>query len=70
MPERIFDMPTLMRFARVSFNFPDVTQQIHSFLAKGVMSTHSAATFLSPAIIFFKSAGNLCTVPPEIVPIT
>lgn len=63
MPESIFDLPTLMRFSRVSAFFASSTQQIHSLRANGVMSSHSARTFGAPSIIFRMSAGSLWTVP-------
>ena len=42
------------------------TQQIYSLRASGVMSSHRASTFASPTSALRKSAGILCTVPPEI----
>jgi uncharacterized PurR-regulated membrane protein YhhQ (DUF165 family) len=55
-----------MRFALVSVFAGEVTQQIHSFLASGVMSSQSSDTFLFEIIAFLKSRGRACTVPPEI----
>ncbi len=60
MPERILDRPLLTLISRVSARLPEVTQQIHSLRAKGVMLSHKAATFLSALIALPKSAGSLC----------
>jgi hypothetical protein len=43
-----------------------MVQQIHSFRASGVMSSHAASADLLEARAFRKSAGSLCTTPPEI----
>lgn len=52
----------------VSASFPDVTQQIHSLRASGVVSSHVASAFGVDARASFKSAGSLCIVgiPSEI----
>ena len=50
-----------MRFFRVSSFFAEVTQQIHSLRASGVMSAHTPFTVASESIALRKSAGNLCT---------
>ena len=48
-----------MRFARVSSFFADVTQQIHSLRASGVMSAHTSFAMASDSIALRKSAGSL-----------
>jgi hypothetical protein len=50
-----------MRRRLVSSIFADVTQQIHSLRASGVISAQTSFTIGSDAIAFPKSAGNLCT---------
>src|SRR3989344_9646183 len=50
----------------VSDFLTDITQQIHSFLASGVMSSHAVNAFLSEVREARKSAGSLWTVPGEI----
>jgi len=50
----------------VSSFFGDITQQIHSFLASGVMSSHAAMALREFMRTFLRSCGKLCTVPPEI----
>lgn len=55
-----------MRLALVSSFLADVTQQIHSFLASGVMSSH-ISTFEYAISACIKSAGILCTAPDESV---
>jgi hypothetical protein len=52
-----------MRRRLVSSSLADVTQQIHSLRASGVMSAHTPAATGSDAIALRKSAGNLCTGP-------
>ena len=47
----------------VSGFLAEVTQQIHSLRASGVMSFH-AASAAGPARAFFRSAGSLCTAFP------
>ena len=53
-----------MRISLVSAFFPDMTQQIHSLRASGVMSSHSFRAAGVDSIAFRKSCGNVCTVPP------
>jgi hypothetical protein len=65
MPERSLSMPTLMRLFLVSSFLADVTQQIHSFRASGVMSAQRPFAVASDSMALRKSAGKLCTVPPE-----
>jgi hypothetical protein len=43
-----------------------MTQQIHSLRASGVMSVQSRFAAASDSMAFRKSAGSVCTVPPEI----
>jgi len=50
-----------MRMSRVSARFPEMTQQIHSLRASGVMSFQTASAFGVDARAFRKSAGKLCT---------
>ena len=59
MPPRILSRPTSMRRFRVSSFFADVTQQIHSFRASGVMVAQRFFTALSDSIALRKSAGSL-----------
>lgn len=53
-----------MRRCRVSSFFAEVTQQIHSFRASGVMDAHSSRAARSPWIARRRSAGNRWGVPP------
>ena len=50
MPLRILSSPTVIRLLRVSSFLAEVTQQIHSFFASGVMSAHRAFAAGSAAI--------------------
>jgi hypothetical protein len=52
-----------MRMPLVSDFLPEITQQIHSLRAKGVISFHTARTFGSALTAFRKSAGRACTAP-------
>lgn len=52
-----------MRRALVSSFLADVTQQIHSLRASGVMSAHTSFAIESDSIALRKSAGILCNVP-------
>lgn len=52
---------------RVSSFLTEIVQQIHSFRAKGVMSSQRASAFASPASAFRKSGGSGCATPPEIL---
>src|SRR3989344_2630097 len=62
--ERVF----FIRILRVSAFLPEVTQQIHSLRASGVISSHTARARLPAgrplASAFRKSSGKACTVPP------
>jgi hypothetical protein len=44
----------------------EITQQIHSLRASGVISSHFALAMGSEMRTFCKSAGTLCTAPGEI----
>jgi len=50
----------------VSGFLTEITQQIHSLRASGVMSSHFARASGSEMRTFRKSAGTLCTAPGEI----
>ena len=50
----------------VSSFLTEMVQQIHSLRASGVMSSQAASAFASDASAFWRSAGRLCTTPPEI----
>ena len=50
----------------VSGFLTEMTQQIHSLRASGVMSSHRARATGSEMRTFRKSAGMLCTAPGEI----
>jgi hypothetical protein len=65
MPPRSISMPTSMRRFLVSSFLADVTQQIHSFRASGVISVQRLFAAASDSMAFRKSAGSLCTVPPR-----
>lgn len=52
-----------MRRFLVSSFFADVTQQIHSLRASGVMSAHTFFTIESDSIALRRSVGILCTMP-------
>ena len=66
MPPLIFEIPFLIRMSLVSAFLPEVSQQIHSLRARGVMSSQTASNFGSAVRTFLKSSGVLCTVPFEI----
>jgi hypothetical protein len=63
MPLRILSSPTVMRRRRVSSSLAEVTQQIHSLRARGVMSAHTCLATGSAAMAMRRSAGILCTGP-------
>ena len=50
----------------VSSFLTEMVQQIHSLRASGVMSSQATSAFASDASAFRRSAGRLCTTPPEI----
>jgi len=63
MPLCILSSPTVMRRLLVSSCFAEVTQQIHSLRASGVMSAHNSLAIESDSIARRKSFGMLCTGP-------
>src|SRR3989338_5751564 len=66
MPSRSSSHVLLIRRILVSVFFADITQQINSLRASGVMSSHNTRTDESAARAFRKSAGMLCATPPAI----
>lgn len=54
-----------MRWFLVSTFFASSTQQIHSFRASGVISSHAAIAPIAEVRTFRKSAGAVCTTPGE-----
>lgn len=50
----------MIRMRRVSALLPDITQQIHSLRASGVISAHTARAVGAPMIAMRRSAGILC----------
>src|SRR5215471_2600231 len=66
IPPRILSMPTSMRRFLVPSFLTDVTQQIHSFRASGVISAQRLLAVELDSIALRKSAGSLWTVPPAI----
>jgi hypothetical protein len=59
MPPFIFERAFPIRIFLVSALAPEVTQQIHSFRARGVISSHSFLTAGEEAIASLKSEGSL-----------
>ena len=57
MPPRILSMPTLMRRFLVASCLAEVTQQIHSFRASGVISAQRLLAAALDLMAFPKSAG-------------
>lgn len=49
---------------RVSCNFADVTQQIHSFRASGEISSHAVIAAADARSAVRISCGKVCTTPP------
>jgi hypothetical protein len=66
MPARILSMPVWIRRFRVLSFLAEVTQQIHSFRANGVMSAQTLLAEASDSMAFRKSAGSSWTVPPAV----
>jgi hypothetical protein len=66
IPPRILSMPTSMRLFLVDSFLADVTQQIHSFRASGVISAQSLLAAALDAMALRKSVGSSWTVPPAI----
>ena len=56
-----------MRIPLVSAFLPDVTQQIHSLRASGVISSHTVRAADVEIMAFRKSSGILCATPPAIL---
>ena len=63
MPPFIFESAFSIRMTLVSAFALEVTQQIHSLRASGVMSSQSAKTFGAEIIALRKSGGIVCTTP-------
>src|SRR3989338_4516746 len=63
IPLLSFDSALLILMPLVSLFLPEVTQQIHSLRASGVISCHTESAFESEIRAFRKSAGNVCTTP-------
>ena len=66
IPPLSFDNALLIRMPLVSTFLPEVTQQIHSLRASGVISSHTESAFESEVSAPRKSAGNVCTTPVPI----
>ena len=66
MPPRSLSMPTSMRRLLVSSFLADVTQQIHSFRASGVISTQRLLAAALDSMALRRSAGSVWIVPPVI----
>lgn len=66
MPLLSFEMDLAMRIFLVSAFFPEVTQQIHSLRASGVMSSHATRAVGAEAMALRKSVGSLCTLSVEV----
>ncbi len=54
-----------MRRCLVASFFAEVTQQIHSLRARGVMACHSALAVASDSMPVRRSAGSEWIVPPD-----
>lgn len=65
IPPLSFESVFSIRIPRVSAFFPEITQQIHSLRARGVISSHTARARGEAVRAFRKSSGSLCTVPVE-----
>ena len=65
MPFRILSIPTSMRRFLVASCLGDVTQQIHSFRAKGLYLPRGAQRDISS--MAFGNLRNLLTVLPELL---
>ena len=59
IPPRILSMPTTMRRFLVASCLAEVTQQIHSFRASGVISAQRLFALVLDSMAFRKSAGSL-----------
>jgi hypothetical protein len=67
LPSRSSSQVRRTRRFLVSNCFAFSTQQINSLRARGVISSHRLRTPLVDTIALCRSAGILCTVPPEIL---
>lgn len=67
IPPPSLESAFLIRTLRVSAFLPEITQQIHSLRASGVMSSHAAHAAGAEAMALRKSSGIVCTTPPTIV---
>ena len=65
-PSLRLEQPHSIRRVLVSGFLADLIQQIHSFRASGVMSSHVSNALASEVSAFFRSAGRSWTTPPEI----
>jgi len=63
MPPFSFESAFSMRIPLVSAFLPEMTQQIHSLRASGVISSHTANAFGVEVIALRKSSGSVCTTP-------
>ena|SRR3989338_3130978 len=66
IPPLSFESAFSIRTPLVSTFLPDITQQIHSLRASGVILSHTIRTAGVEIRAFRKSSGNLCTVPVAI----
>lgn len=66
IPPESLESAFSIRIFRVSSLLPDVTQQIHSLRASGVISPHTARAGGEAVRALRRSAGILCTVPDAI----
>jgi len=60
IPPLSFESAFSIRIFLVSAFLPDITQQIHSLRASGLISSHTARAFGDELSTLFKSAGILC----------
>src|SRR3989344_7537109 len=67
IPPLSFESAFSIRIPLVSAFLSDVTQQIHSLRASGVISSHVVRTAGEEVMAFRKSSGILCTTPPAIL---
>ena len=64
IPPFILEIPFLIRISRVSAFLPEITQQIHSLRASGLISCQRAFTAGVAAMAARRSGGSLWTTPP------
>jgi hypothetical protein len=62
IPPFIFERALLIRISLVSFFLPEITQQIHSLRASGVIFSQIAIALGVVASAFLKSEGILCGI--------